>query len=208
MAVVSDSEHQRGVAGPPSGPGARKRLLRFVSRFTVQIALLLLIIAFSFLSPDFLQPGNWSNIIQQSSIIAIAACGATLVIITAGIDLSVGSVVALSGICSAGFILNQHWPGAAGWFVCIFVGLLIGAFNGFCISRLGLSAFIATLSTLAMGRGLTLALSNGQTVFGLPASYSFFGGGTLFGISVPIIVTVIAFIIMHFVLAHTVFGHE
>ena len=59
-----------------------------------------------------------------------------------------------------------------------------------------------------MGRGLTLALSNGQTVFGLPDSFSFFGGGTLFGISVPIIVTVIVFTIMHFVLAHTVFGHE
>jgi ribose/xylose/arabinose/galactoside ABC-type transport system permease subunit len=203
-----NSEHAKDVAAPPSGRGTRKRFLQFASRFTVQIALLLLIFAFSILSPDFLQPGNWSNIIQQSSIIAIAACGATLVIITAGIDLSVGSVVALSGICSAGLVINQHWPGPAGWFVCIFVGLMIGAFNGFCISRLGLSAFIATLSTLAMGRGLTLALSNGQTVFGLPDSFSFFGGGTLFGVSVPIIVTVIAFTIMHFVLAHTVFGHE
>jgi ribose transport system permease protein len=208
MAAVSNSEHATGAAEPPSGPGTGRRLFRFASRFTVQIALLLLITAFSILSPDFLQPGNWSNIIQQSSIIAIAACGATLVIITAGIDLSVGSVVALAGICSAGFVINQHWPGPAGWFVCIAVGLLIGAFNGFCISHLGLSAFIATLSTLAMGRGLTLALSNGQTVFGLPDSYSFFGGGTLFGISVPIIVTVIVFTIMHFVLAHTVFGHE
>src|ERR1700722_13996448 len=182
MAVVSDSEHQRGVAGQSSGPGAGKRALRFVSRFTVQIALLLLITAFSILSPDFLQPGNWSNIIQQSSIIAIAACGATLVIITAGIDLSVGSVVALAGICAAGLVINQHWSGPAGWFVCIAVGLLIGAFNGFCISRLGVSSFIVTPSTLAMGRGLTLALSNGQTVFGLPASYSFFGRGIIFGV--------------------------
>ena len=90
--------------------------------------------------------------------------------------------------------------------ISIFFSLLIGAFNGFCISRLGLPAFIATLSTLAMGRGLTLALSNDQTVFGLPDSFSFFGGGTLFGISVPIIATVIVFTIMHFVLAHTVFG--
>ena len=181
MAAVSDSGQSERFSRATFRADAKKRLLRFASRFTVQIALLLLIIAFSILSPDFLQPGNWSNIIQQSSIIAIAACGATLVIITAGIDLSVGSVVALSGICSAGFVINQHWPGPAGWFVCIFVGLLIGAFNGFCISRLGLSAFIATLSTLAMGRGLTLALSNGQTVFGLPDSFSFFGGGTCSG---------------------------
>src|ERR1700745_25816 len=109
MAAVSDSEQAKGVADKPSGPAVRNRLLRFVSRFTVQIALLLLITAFSILSPDFLQPGNWSNIIQQSSIIAIAACGATLVIITAGIDLSVGSVVALAGICAAGLVINQHW---------------------------------------------------------------------------------------------------
>src|ERR1700737_1261087 len=108
MVAISNDERAKSKPGQSSGPGAAKRDLRFVSRFTVQIALLLLITAFSILSPDFLQPGNWSNIIQQSSIIAIAACGATLVIITAGIDLSVGSVGALSGICSAGFVINQH----------------------------------------------------------------------------------------------------
>src|ERR1700759_4453339 len=133
MAAISNDERAKSVTGQSSGPGTGRRLFRFASRFTVQIALLLLITAFSILSPDFLQPGNWSNIIQQSSIIAIAACGATLVIITAGIDLSVGSVVALAGICSAGFVINQHWPGPAGGVVCIAVGLLIGAFNGFCL---------------------------------------------------------------------------
>ena len=119
MAAVSDSEHAKECCRsrlPVQVAG--RRLLRFASRFTVQIALLLLITAFSILSPDFLQPGNWSNIIQQSSIIAIAACGATLVIITAGIDLSVGSVVALAGICSAGSC-HQSTLARAGRVVCL-----------------------------------------------------------------------------------------
>ena len=183
------------------------RSVEFASRFTVQIALLLLVIAFGFLSPQFLQLDNWSNIIQQSSIIAIAASGATFVIIIAGIDLSVGSVVALAGIISAGLMVNNGVPGWFGAIICIFVGLLVGLFNGFCISRLGLSAFIATLSSLAMARGLTLAYSNGQTIFGLPDDYSFFGSGTWFGISVPILITLIIFFGMHVLLVHTVFGH-
>jgi ribose transport system permease protein len=182
--------------------------LQFAGRFTVQIALLLLIVAFSILSPQFLTFDNWSNIIQQSSVIAIAAAGATFVIITAGIDLSVGSVVALAGICSAGLVVNQGVPGWIGAIACVGVGLVAGLFNGFCISRLGLSPFIATLSSLAMARGLTLAYSNGQTIFGLTDDFNFFGGGTLFFVSAPILLTLVVFVVMHFVLAHTVFGHS
>ncbi|HEY0792862.1 MAG TPA: ABC transporter permease [Chthoniobacterales bacterium] len=203
------------VANAPgdSVPAASRRVtltsgLEFASRFTVQIALLLLVAAFTWLSPQFLSVENWSNIARQSSVIAIAACGATFVIIIAGIDLSVGSVVALAGILSAGLVVNNGWPGWLGGVACLGVGILAGLFNGFCISRLGLSAFIATLSSLAMGRGLTMAYSNGQTIFGLPDDYNYPGAGTLFNVSVPIIITGCVFLIMHLVLAHTVFGHE
>ena len=94
------------------------RLLHLASRFTVLIALLLLIATFSILSPDFLQFDNWSNIILQSATLGIAATGATLVIIIAGIDLSVGSVIALAGILAAGLMVHQHLPGWLGWVVC------------------------------------------------------------------------------------------
>jgi ribose/xylose/arabinose/galactoside ABC-type transport system permease subunit len=184
------------------------RLLHLASRFTVLIALLLLIATFSILSPDFLQFDNWSNIILQSATLGIAATGATLVIIIAGIDLSVGSVIALAGILAAGLMVHQHLPGWLGWVVCLAVGALVGFFNGLSISWLGLSAFIATLSTLAMGRGLTLAYCNGQTIYNLPDTFSFLGSGSCLGIPVPIYITLLVFIVMHFLLSQTVFGHE
>ena len=199
------------VSLPNKGPAARtpvQRTFEFLSRFTVQIALGLLVIAFSILSDQFLKLDNWANIIQQSSVIAIAAAGATFVIILAGIDLSVGSVVALAGILSAGLMVNNNLPAWGGIAVTLAVGLAVGVFNGISISFLGLSAFIATLSTLAMARGLTLAYSNGQTIFGLPDAYSYSGSGVLFGISLPVIITAVVFVVAHLLLARTVFGHE
>ncbi len=190
-------------------PGASmKGVLSFLSRFTVQIALLLLVVAFSLLSEQFFKLDNWANIVQQSSIIAIAAAGATFVIILAGIDLSVGSVVALSGILAAGLMVNRNLPAWGGIGVSLLVGLAAGLFNGISISYLGLSAFIATLSTLAMARGLTLAYSDGQTIFGLPDAYNYLGSGVLGGITLPVIITVMVFLLAHLLLARTVFGHE
>jgi ribose/xylose/arabinose/galactoside ABC-type transport system permease subunit len=185
-----------------------ERVLNVASRFTVQIALLLLIIVFSILSDQFLTVSNWLNIIEQSAIIAICAIGATFVIITAGIDLSVGSVVALSGILSAGVIVRNGLP----WWIALLVGIAagtgIGLFNGLSVTRLGLSAFITTLATLSMGRGLTLAYSNGQTLFGLPPQYTFLGGGDILGVPMPILITILMFILGHLVLSRTVFGHQ
>jgi ribose transport system permease protein len=197
------------------GPEAKRptrniwhQILDVASRFTVQIALLLLIVIFSLLSDRFLTYRNWLNIIEQSSIMAIVAIGATFVIITAGIDLSVGSLVALSGILSAGVVVNNGLPWWVGLLVGMLAGGVVGLFNGLSVTRLGLSAFITTLATMAMARGLTLAYSNGQTIFGLPDAYNFLGGGNIVGIPIPVILTIIAFIIGHLVLSKTVFGHQ
>jgi Ribose/xylose/arabinose/galactoside ABC-type transport systems, permease components len=203
------SSHKSEVTNAGVSPRQLKdKFVTFISNYTVQIALILLIIVFSIASSDFLTPGNWINIMQQSSIIAISAIGMTFVIITSGIDLSVGSTVALSGLLSAQLIV-QH--GLSPW-LAILVGLLsgvaIGLFNGFGVARLGVAAFIATLATMSMGRGLTLAISNGQTIFGLPQIYTIWGGGSVLGIPVPVIITLVLFVIAHLVLAHTVFGHQ
>ncbi len=195
------------VSPSPAG-GSAGRVLAFLSRYTVQIALGLLVIGFSLLSEQFLRLDNWTNIIQQSSVIAIAAAGATFVIILAGIDLSTGSTAALAGIFSAGLVVNHGVPGPAGLLVGVLVGLGVGMFNGLSISRLGLSAFIATLSALAMARGLTMAYSNGQTIFGLPDNYNYLGSGQLAGISLPLVITAVVFLAAHLLLSRTVFGHE
>jgi ribose/xylose/arabinose/galactoside ABC-type transport system permease subunit len=182
--------------------------LNLASRFTVQIALLLLIIIFSSLTSQFLTFRNWLNIIEQSSIIAVSAIGVTFVIITSGIDLSVGSVAALSGMLSAGMIVRSGLPWWLGILIGLGTGLVAGLFNGISITRLGLSAFIATLAVLSMGRGLTLAYSNGQTIFGLPNQYTYLGSSDILGIPTPVVITIVMFIIGHFVLSRTVFGHQ
>lgn len=203
------SSHKSEAAS--SGDSLRQlkdKAVTFISNYTVQIALILLIIVFSVASSDFLTPNNWLNIMQQSSIIAISAIGMTFVIITSGIDLSVGSTVALSGLLSAQLIVQHGLPPWLAILVGLVAGVAIGLFNGFGVARLGVAAFIATLATMSMGRGLTLAISNGQTIFGLPQVYTIWGGGSVLGIPVPVIITIVLFVIAHLVLAHTVFGHQ
>lgn len=208
MAVSSSKSPTPTIFPDKDYASPKDKLITFVSNYTVQIALILLIIVFSIISSDFLTVGNWLNIFQQSSIIAISAIGMTFIIITSGIDLSVGSVVALSGLISAQLIVQSGLPPWLAIIAGLLSGLLVGLFNGFGVARLGVAAFIATLATMAMGRGLTLALSNGQTVFGLPQTYTFLGNSSVLGIPVPIIITVILFIVAHLVLSRTVFGHQ
>ncbi len=209
MAVTPEKTETERVGARRRAPQSFfQQTLNVLSRFTVQIALLLLVIVFSILSDRFLTVSNWLNIIEQSTIVAVCAIGATFVIITAGIDLSVGSVVALSGILSSGVIVWSGWPWWIGLLVGLAIGLGVGLFNGVSVTRLGLSAFITTLATLSMGRGLTMAYSNGQTIFGLPTQYTFLGGGILLGLPMPVIITILMFLIGHIVLSRTVFGHQ
>jgi len=172
----------------------------------VLIAFATLSAVFAILSPRFLTVDNWLNVLLQTSTIGIVSIGMTFVIVTAGIDLSVGSTVALSGMVAA-VAMRSSMPGLVGILVALIVGGLVGLFNGVSITKLGVTPFIATLATLAMGRGLTLAVSNGQTIFSFPDSYNYLGEGKIGGIPVPVIVLLLAFIIAHFVLSRTVFGH-
>lgn len=172
----------------------------------VLIAFTILSGVFAVLSPRFLTIDNWLNVLLQTSTIGIVAIGMTFVIVTAGIDLSVGSTVALSGMVAA-VAMRAGAPGLLGILVALTIGGLVGLFNGFSITKLGVTPFIATLATLAMGRGLTLAVSNGQTIFSFPDSYNYLGEGEIAGIPVPVIVLLLAFLVAHFVLSRTIFGH-
>jgi ribose/xylose/arabinose/galactoside ABC-type transport system permease subunit len=164
-------------------------------------------VVLSIATPNFLEVRNLTNIVLQSAVIGIAAVGMTFVIVTAGIDLSVGSTVALAGMVAA-IAMQGGAPGIAGLAVALGVGILVGAFNGFAVTVIGVTPFIVTLATLAMGRGLTLAVSNGQTVFGFPASFTFFGQGSLLGLSFPVFLTLLIFLIGYLVLGRSVFGHQ
>lgn len=171
------------------------------------VAWLILCLVLSVATPNFLELSNLTNIVLQSAVIGIAAVGMTFVIMTAGIDLSVGSTVALSGMVAA-IAMQQGATGVAGIAVALGVGALVGAFNGFAVTVIGITPFVATLATLAMGRGLTLAASDGQTVFGFPGSYVFLGQGSILGITFPVFLTLFVFLVGYLILGRSVFGHQ
>lgn len=170
-------------------------------------ALLVVSIALSFMSDVFLTGNNLSNIVTQSAVVGIAAVGATFVIITSGIDLSVGSNMALAGFLGAQWAHHSD-SGLLGILAILAVALAVGAFNGASVAWLGLAPFIVTLAVMGMARGLTLQFSQGQSVYELPDTLNWLGSAELAGLKVSAIVTILLFLIGHLVLSRTTFGHR
>lgn len=170
------------------------------------VGLLLLSLLLSVISPHFLTLTNILNVLRQVSIIAIVAVGMTYVIITAGIDLSVGSVLALTSVVIALFLkqgVNIFLSITAG----LLLGIILGLINSLLItSRIGMPPFIATLAMMSIARGLTMVITGGRPIYDLPESFSFIGGGYLIGIPFPVIVMIFVFIVGHIYLAYTIRG--
>ncbi|WP_378956114.1 ABC transporter permease [Pelosinus sp. sgz500959] len=169
------------------------------------LGLLLLGIALTILSDRFFTVDNLLNVARQISINAIISVGMTLVILTGGIDLSVGSIVALTGSITAGLLV-----GGQAIFPAIFMGMLVGAllglFNGLLITRAEIPPFIATLGTMTVARGLTLVYTEGRPITGMEEVFRFLGGGYLAGIPVPVIVMVLIFALTYIMLKKTRLG--
>jgi ribose transport system permease protein len=172
----------------------------------IAVALIIVSVILSLMTDKFLTASNLTNIVTQSSVVGIAAIGATLVIITSGIDLSVGSNIALSGLVGA--IVGQAAGGVPGIIAILVVAVAVGAFNGTSVAWLRLAPFIVTLAVMGMGRGLTLQLSQGQSVYGLPDIIRWLGSSNILGIKTSAILTLVLFVIAHFVLSKTTFGHK
>lgn len=173
----------------------------------IVVALVIVSVALSLLTPAFLTASNLTNIVTQSAVVGIAAIGATFVIITSGIDLSVGSNIALSGMVGA-IVAQSTGNGILGIAVVLLVASLVGAFNGASVAWLRLAPFIVTLAVLGMARGLTLQISQGQSVYGLPPALNWLGASAIFDIKTSALVTVLLFVVAHFVLSRTTFGHR
>jgi ribose/xylose/arabinose/galactoside ABC-type transport system permease subunit len=169
-------------------------------------ALIAVSVVLSVLSSAFLTPNNLTNIVTQSAVVGIAAIGATFVIITGGIDLSVGSNLALSGLVGA--MVGQSMGGTSGVVAVLLVAVAVGAFNGSSVAWLRLAPFIVTLAVMGMARGLTLQLSQGQSVYGLPDALNWLGSAGVLGVKVSAVVTLVLFVIAHVVLSRTTFGHR
>lgn len=170
-------------------------------------ALIIVSVVLSFMTPAFLTASNLTNIVTQSAVVGIAAIGATFVIITSGIDLSVGSNIALSGMIGA-IVAQSTGNGFFGILTVIVVAAAVGAFNGASVAWLRLAPFIVTLATMGMARGLTLQVSQGQSVYGLPESLNWLGASAIFDVKTSALLTVLLFVVAHFVLSQTTFGHR
>lgn len=160
------------------------------SAFIAMVGLFFLCLLLSILSPYFLTMSNILNVLRQISIIAIVAIGMTYVIITGGIDLSVGSVLALSAIVGAvsmEYGINIYLSIIMG----MTVGILCGCLNGVLVTtKINMPPFIATLAMMSIARGLSLVITGGSVIYGLPDKFGFIAGGYLIGIPFPVIIMV------------------
>jgi ribose transport system permease protein len=158
------------------------------------IGFICLSIIMSIASSRFLTFGNLSNIALQTSINALLAIGMTFVILTSGIDLSVGATLALSGAVTAGLLTHGFSPWAAS-IIGLLIGVVAGLFNGILVGYGKLAAFIVTLGTMTLFRGFTEIYTHGTPIFGLPVSFMNLGTGTTAGIPNPVWIMVIAIVI-------------
>jgi len=184
----------------------KAKFSQLFSRYGIFIIFIGMVILMSFLSPAFLNFYNLMNVVRQISFIGIVAMGVTMVIITSGIDLSSGSVIALVSVVAASFAHPGEYP----LFVPIAIGLAIGALagmiNGTISAKGNIPPFIATLGMMTAARGLALLYSDGRPIGNLSDAFYFIGAGKIMGIPFPIIVFVIMGILSHLLLSKTKFG--
>lgn len=175
------------------------------------IVLAVLFVLLSLFSPNFLTVNNLMNILRQVSVNAMIAAGLTLVILTGGIDLSVGSTLAFSGALMA-LMLKLNLPLPLALLCGFLVGLFFGLVNGVLVTRAGVQPFIGTLVIMMFLRGATLVLTNGKPISIPVAStskvFAFLGRGSVLGIPVPILGTLIVYGILGFVLNETRYGRH
>jgi ribose/xylose/arabinose/galactoside ABC-type transport system permease subunit len=174
-------------------------------RFGTLIGLILLGGVLSVLTPYFLTVSNLLNIAEQTSINAIVAVGMTFVILSGGIDLSVGSIVALSGVM-LGIALRDQQPVAVAIFLALSVGATCGLINGLLIDRGGLPPFIVTLGMMSIARGAALVITEGRPISGFEPEFRALATARIGFIPAPVLVMAAVYLLAHFVLTRTLFG--
>ncbi|MED5344043.1 MAG: ABC transporter permease, partial [SAR324 cluster bacterium] len=197
----------------------RKNLLYYLGLFSPLIFLVLLILVFSLLHPRFLHPLNIFNVMRQISITGLIALGMTFVIIVRGIDLSVGSLLALCGLVGAviakgGLVerfsvgVNTELTNPWYWALAgsILIGLVAGSVNGLCITKLKVPAFVVTLGGLSAYRGAALIVSDGGPISGFNEAYRWIGQGKIGMVPIPVIIFLVFIVLCHIILNYTLYG--
>lgn len=180
-------------------------VLNLFQQYGMFLILLIVCAIFSLLTPNFLTGSNMINVLRQTSVIGIIAVGQTLVILTAGIDLSVGSIVGFSGAISAGVMLKTGnvWLGILAGLAA---GTALGLANGILIAKLKLTPFIVTLASMTTVSGLTLIYTKGNPIIVKDSAYKFIGQGYIGPIPFPIILLLLVYVIFFLILRKTIHG--
>ena len=176
-----------------------------IQRLLPFLTLIVLFVALAIASPNFLTATNLSSVVRQTAVINIMALGMTLIIIAGGIDLSVGSMLAMCGVLGTMAMRAARRFRWACW-SGLLAGLFCGLVNGVMTTRLRIAPFIVTLGTMGIFRGLALIISNGLPVHEIPPSFSFLGEGNLLGVPFVLWMLVVCAVAMHLILEHTRLG--
>ena len=187
-----------------------KNTMKYMSELTTVIALIILMAVITIINSNFLTANNLLNLLLQVTSNALIAFGMTFVILTGGIDLSVGSILALSSALTAG-LLGSGMPVTLAILISLILGCILGMMNGLLISYGKLAPFIVTLATMTIFRGATLVYTNGNPITkGLSDTFlfQFLGQGYIVGIPFPVIIMFIVFIVLYVLLHKTAFGNS
>ena len=182
--------------------------LKKVNELGIILVFLLLVAIFSSVNPVFCSYDNLMNILRTSSYVIIVALMTTLIFITGGLDLSVGSIIGLGGLISAVCLAYFKLPVAASVLMGLLVGVVFGLFNGLTVVKGKIPALIVTLGTMYIGRGLMNVITKGKPVYPLPEEFNIIGSGLLYGIPFSVILAVILAIVTYLVLKYTIFGRN
>lgn len=193
---------------PAADPGRRFTWPWFknqLARRSMLIVMALVIAYFSYRSLRFSTPENLQTILVASAPFALIALGQTLVILTGGIDLSVGSIIAVAAMTSASVAKGGHGV-VLTVLSAVLVGLLVGAINGVLVSRINVPPFIATLGTLTAGSGVAYVIGGGAPINGLPQSFGNIANTTVIGLQIPVIVMIVGVIALGVIMRRTSYG--
>jgi ribose transport system permease protein len=192
--------------------------IQLLRRFQPLIALLLMVVSLSLLSDSFLTPDNGWNIMRQIAVNLCLSIGLTLIILTGGIDLSVGAILAFAGVVMAGLLKNGipitfldvhlQFTVFGAILAGLLAGTLLGAANGLAITRFKIPPFVATLGMLSIARGLTMLWTGGFPITGLGADFAAIGTGRLLGAPVPVWISLALVVVFVIVTRKTVFGRH
>ncbi len=176
------------------------------TRLITLAILIILMIVLSILSPQFLTYDNVLNVLRQVTFVIITGSAATLLMITGNMDLSVGSIVAFSGVISA-VLATKDVPIFLAGVVGVLVGILLGILNGFLVTKLNVTCVIATLGTMYVARGLSYIVTDGKSInSGLPKGFETIGRSMVAGFPIAVLIAIIILLVFYFLESKTLFG--